>query len=328
MNTLKKIGTGKNQLVRGKQEKAPSLVKQLEITLARLQKRFPELIGIGLGHRRRCENIVPEITVKLQVRQKIQQPGEGVKLLPKSIRLTTFALGQAVRVSVPTDVEAPRRMTPTHSSVGGMKAAALASWSDNNGKRLFGVVTAGHGLDQPTTSVELVDGSNVDGRVVAKADLAEHNLDVGLVQVNVDPAKLPTISSETLMLATKEKLMEILSKDPRDQISMECESWSSPIGETIQALAFLVEWIWEGSPPLVLKNIVQCSGSIGTFEPSTSGSAWTTKPPGRLVLAIQSHAHEGEFSQAEGTHFLSAIEWLKQQPGISDLRIAWNPAHL
>lgn len=321
MNTIKKKEVGKSDLLREDREAASPLVQQLETIYAGLQKSFPEVTGIGLGYRRRHGSVVAEITVKLQVHQKIRRLGRGVKRLPKSVKLSTVALGQTVVVSVPTDIEEPERMIST-SGVGGMKVAALASWAGEEGRRMYGVVTAGHGLEQPTVSVELSDGSHTDGHVVAKSELATHGYDVGLVQVNVRPAMLPSISSESFVLASAQELLHLLSSDPRDRSSVEGESWSSPTGETIQALAFFVEWKWQGLP--TLKNVVQCRGSIGTFEPGTSGSVWTTKPPRRIALAIQSHGHEPQFSQAEGTHFWSAVEWLKQQPGISSLQIAWS----
>lgn len=326
MNTAIKKTVGNNHSFKRRQEVISPLVEQLEMSFTSLKKRFPELIGIGLGYRRRRGRVVPEVTVKFQIRKKIRQPGPDVELLPKNIELSTVALGQAVTVSVPTDIEVPRRMKPTHSRVDGMRVTALASWADDNGRRQCGVITAGHGLSQPTTSVELADGSIATGRVVAKSELAEHGYDVGLVQVDGVPAQLPALSPESVVPATAQQLLTMLSSDPRDQIAVEGETWSSPAGESMQALAFFVVWEWQGLPSL--KRVIQCSGSIGTFVPGTSGSMWTTKLPGRLALAIQSHANEPEYSQAEGTHFLSAIEWLKQRPGISDLRIAWNPADL
>lgn len=310
-----------------KQPLAPPLVEQLEDTFTRLKKRFPELIGIGLGYRRRRGRVVPEVTVKLQVRKKIRHPEKEMRLLPKHVKLTTIALGQPVTISVPTDIEAPQRMTPTFTTVDGMKVAMLAAWLDEQGSRRFGVISAGHGLEQQTTPVELADGTHAVGQVVAKSDLVRDGYDVGLVDVDVAPAQLPQLSSELPVPASAQQLLDMISLDPQDNISVEGETWSSSNRETIQALAFFVSWQWQGLPS-ALKHVVQCGGTIGTFERGTSGSVWTTKPPGRLVMAIQSHAHEPKYSQAEGTHFLSAVEWLMQQPGIYDLRIAWQPSDL
>jgi hypothetical protein len=283
------------------------------------------LIGIGLGYRRRRGRIVPEVTVKLQVRKKIRNPAKGAHLLPKHVRLTAVALGQPITISVPTDIEAPRRMASTYTAVDGMKVAMLASWLDDHGSRHFGVITAGHGLEQQATQVELADGSLTEGQVIAKSDLAQDGYDVGLVAVNVVPALLPQLSSEFPIQASAQQLLDMLSSDPHDKESVDGETWSSRSRETIQALAFFVSWQWEGLPD-ALKHVVQCGGTIGTFERGTSGSVWTTKPPGRLVMAIQSHGHEPKYSQAEGTHFLSAVQWLMQQPGISNLEIAWQPS--
>lgn len=56
------------------------------------------------------------------------------------------------------------------------------------------------------------------------------------------------------------------------------------------------------------------------FEPGTSGSAW--------VMALQSHGFKHLFRVAESTHFLSAVEWLRSQAGLGDLRVAWRAADL
>lgn len=306
----------------------PGIAAQLQAILARLKKRHPELIGIGLGSRRRRYKYVPEFVVKFQVRKKHRRPRAGVTFLPKSVKLKAIVLGRAVTVSLPTDVETPRRARPVQALVGGMTASALASWNDNHNGTCLGVITASHGLDQPSVPVQLSDGTRIGGTVVARSDLAIDGYDVGLVKVDVaDKAHLPEIGRWLPPLATAEQLLEMLSGSSDDCCGADAETWSSSSPQAISACAFYIEWRWDGFD-YPFKHVVHCSGLMNTFEPGTSGSTWVTKPPTRLVMALQSHGLKPLFQEAYGTHFLSAIEWLQNQPGIFNLKVAWRPADL
>lgn len=306
----------------------PGLAAQLQAILARLKKRHPELTGIGLGARRRRYKYIPEVVVKFQVRKKHRRPREGVTFLPKSVKLKAIVLGRVVTVSLPTDVETPRRVRPSQAHVGGMTASALASWNDSRDGTCLGVITASHGLDQPSVPVQLGDGTQTEGTVVARSDLAIDGYDVGLVKVDVaDKAQLPEIGRWLPPLATAEQLLEMLSGSPDDCFGADAESWYSSSPQAISACAFYIEWQWHGFD-YPFKYVVHCSGLMNTFEPGTSGSTWVTQPPTRLVMALQSHGLEPLFQEAFGTHFLSAIQWLQNQPGISNLKVAWRPADL
>lgn len=100
-------------------------------------------------------------------------------------------------------------------------------------------------------------------------------------------------------------------------------SAAQPTG--LVALAFLLEWEWQGVPGELRRVVQSKSAEVGAFKPGTSGSAWVcSTPAGRVVAALQSHGHKPAYPIAEGTHFASAVEWLRAQPGLADLRVAWR----
>jgi hypothetical protein len=303
---------------------------QLETIFRRLKRRYPELVGIGLGIRRRRGRLVPEMTVKLQVRKKHPRSTKGVRFLPARIRLETLALGQPVKVWVPTDVEVPRRWTRTQFSVGGMTASALAAWK-KDGEDVYGVVTAGHGLDEPTVSVQMRDGSQVKGSVVARSSIAADGLDVGLVQLpTTEPSLLSDVGSDSQLMATADELLLALSSSNTDATAANAESWATEVPRRIKAVAFYVRCPLTGVGEL--RNAVECQAYVNNvFQPGTSGSIWVMVPSGglpRKIMALQSVGFEPLFRVAEGTHFLSAVEWLRNQAGLGDLRVAWRAADL
>jgi len=299
----------------------PPLAEQLEAIFKRLKQRYPELLGIGLGIRRRRGRLVSEMTVKLQVRKKHPKSTKGVRFLPARVQLETLALGQAVKVWVPTDIEVPRRWARTQFPVGEMTASTLAAWR-KGGKDVYGVVTAGHSLDEPAVSVPMRDATQIQGSVVARSAMAVDGLDVGLVQLPVsDPLLLGDVGSESPPMATADELLLALSSSNTDAIGADGESWAPMGPRPLQAVAFYVRWGWAGVGEL--RNVVECHAEVdGVFDPGTSGSAWVIVPSGglpRKIMAIQSHGFKPLFRVAEGTHFLSAVEWLRGRDGLSAL---------
>jgi len=308
----------------------PPLTVQLETIFRRLKQRCPELLGIGLGIRRRRGRLVPEMTVKLQVGKKHPKSTKGVRFLPARIRLETLALGQPVKVWVPTDIEVPRRWTRTQFPVGGMTASALAAWK-TSGKNLYGVVTAGHGLDAETVNVRMRNGTEMRGSVVARSSVAVDGLDVGLVQLPIsDPLLLGDVGSESPPMATADELLLALSSSNTDAIAANGESWATEVPRRLKAVAFYVRCPLAGVGEL--RNVVECQAYVdGVFKPGTSGSVWVMVPSGvlpRKIIALQSYGFEPLFRVAEGTHFLSAVEWLRNRAGLGDLRVAWRAADL
>jgi hypothetical protein len=274
---------------------------------------------------------VAEMTVKLQVRKKHPVSTRDMRLLPARVRLETFALGQPVRVWVPTDVEAPRRLARTGFPVGGMTASALGAWKSSDEQR-YGVVTAGHGLDGGPITVRMRDGTEMQGTAVARSSVVRDGLDVGLVRLPIrDPLLLADVGSESPPMATADELLLALSSSNTDVIGADGESWATEAPQPLIAVAFYVRWQWAGVEG-ELRNVVECHATVdGVFEPGTSGSAWVMAPPGglsRKMMALQSHGFKPLFRVAEGTHFLSAVEWLRSQAGLGDLRVAWRAADL
>jgi len=306
------------------------LTEQLERLFARLRRRHPDLLGIGLGSRRRRGRLLPELTVKLEVSRKNRKLARG-RRLPPSVVLTTLALGQPVRVRVPTDVEPRRRPMFSAFAVGRMTAAALATWPDGAG-RAYGIVTAAHGLEADTVPVTLRDGSQVAGSVVARADLAQDGLDAGLVRVPVaSPDRLADVGPVSVDPATADELLLSLSSSNQDAIGTDAETWAGPTPVAISAVAFYVCWQWAGIAG-TLRNVVECHAPLdGVFAPGTSGSMWVTAATGsppRRAMAIQSHGFGPLFRVAEGTHFLSALEWLRKLPAFAEIEVAWKAADL
>jgi hypothetical protein len=305
------------------------LTEQLQTMFGRLKRRHTELLGIGLGARRRRGRLQPELTVKLQVRRKVGD-ARGVRLFPKTVRLTTVALGQVVAVDVPTDVETPRRMRPTHFGVGAMTASAWALW-DEQGQQTLGVVSAAHGLKDDRVSVRLRDGSEVSGTVVVRSSLAAHGVDVGLVRLQrIDSSLMADAGPASPPLATADELLDVLSSSPTDLIGMAAESWSSSGVTRVRGVAFYPVWHWDGVEG-ELRNVVECRATkLGAFAPGTSGSSWIAVGAHgeRKAIALQSHGFPPLFHVAAGTHFQSAIEWLKAQKGLATLRIAWRAGEL
>jgi hypothetical protein len=270
------------------------------------------------------------MTVKLQVRKKHPKSTRGVRFLPARLRLETLALGQPVKVWVPTDVEIPRRWTRTRFPVGRMTASALAAWKAS-GAEFFGVITAGHGLDEPTVNVRMRDGTGMQGSVVARSSIAVDGLDVGLVQLPIqDPSLLGDIGPESPPMATADELLLGLSSSSTDAIGAEAESWATEHPRPLLAVAFYVRCPLAGVGEL--RNVVECQAFVdGAFDLGTSGSVWVMVPPHglpRKVMALQSHGFQPLFRVAEGTHFLSAVEWLRSRAGLGDLRVAWRAADL
>jgi hypothetical protein len=297
----------------------------------RLKRRHPELLGIGLGTRRRRGRLVAETTVKLQVRRKLPDSTRGVHLLPARVRLETFALGQPVKVWVPTDVEAPRRLVRTGFPVGGMTASALGAWKIGD-QQMYGVVTAGHGLDEGPIPVRMRDGAEMQGIAVARSSVGRDGLDVGLVRLPIrDALLLADVGPESPLMASADDLLLALSSSNTDAVGADGESWATEAPQPIMAVAFYVRWQWAGVEG-ELRNVVECHATVdGMFDPGTSGSAWVMAPSGgaaRKIMALQSHGFKPLFRVAEGTHFLSAVEWLRSQAGLGDLRVAWRAADL
>jgi hypothetical protein len=308
----------------------PPLVEQLEALLVRLRRRHPDLLGLGLGQRTRRGRIVPESVIKLQVKVKRRRPARP---FPRHVRLAAVVLGQAVGVSVPTDVETVPRVHATRLSVDGMRASALASWTGADGARRGGVITAAHGLPRPddpdpTVPVELADGTQAAGTVVARSDLAADGWDVGLVRVDGPLARLADIAPSRPPLATADELLALLSASPADPTTVRGETWSGG-PSALRALAFLLEWEWQGVPGK-LRRVVQARAQAAlVFQPGTSGSCWVATPAaGARAMAVQSHAIPPKFRDAFGTHLLSAVEWLRAQPGLASLQVAWREADL
>jgi len=300
---------------------ASDLVGQLESLLKQLRGSHPNLLGIGLGYRRRRGRLVPETVVKFQVDRKVRKVTKDVRLLPKRVKLRTLALGQVVTIDVPTDVETPRRMSPT-ASVGGMTVAALARWVAADGGECSGVITAAHGLRESQIDVELADGSKASGQVLVRSSPAD-GYDIGLVRLEVPLDRLSNIGPSSPPLADANTLLSMLSSDPNDALSVKAETWSSTTSKPIWALAFFVEWRWQGFEH-PMKHVVQCDGGPNVFEPGSSGSVWVTRGAHPWVLALQSHGHEPDFRLAEGTHFQSGFEWLSARPEVNELRVAWR----
>jgi hypothetical protein len=306
-----------------------------------LRKDHPELVGIGLGARRRKGGIEGQTTVKLQVHKKHRRMPKGRARLPKTVRLQASVLGQTVTLDVPTDVEEVQTAAATLPEVDGMIASALASWADARGTHV-GLVTAGHGLPGVGEDVAVsLNGRTVESVVVLRSDLAADEIDVGLVEVRGGLSADYDVAPEELVLApgpilSAERLLELIGSSTQDDISVRARTWSSPRRWPILALAFYAVHVLnraDGST-LTQRNVVECDAKRPRFKPGTSGSAWVTDlgaPSGEFVLALQSHGVKREgvapFRSAYGADFGSARDWLARHVG-RDLRLAWRTVDL
>src|SRR5689334_13579680 len=114
---------------------------QLSGVLSRLKKDHPNLLGIGVGRRRRKGEIVSEWTLRLIVDRKFRRLPGTLRPLPRRVPVWGNVLGVRVAVMLATDVEQATPFRPATFGVDGGMAASLATWHGPDEERCIGVVT-------------------------------------------------------------------------------------------------------------------------------------------------------------------------------------------
>lgn len=313
-----------------------SVEDQLRTTLKKLKRTHTNLLGIGIGRRKRDEETLAEVVVRFVVKTKPKIKGRLPKdqpALPRFVPIWTNVLGQRIGLMMPTDVEQAEKFVPCWFDVGTARATSLAFWNDAAGTRHIGAITCAHSLPSPGQTVKVKLRSNVfaDAVVVVRADLRDDGLDTGLVEIPCDPKDLFNAGPQTLPIAGSLDLLKSMGDDDDDALQAPVRFWTGPGNETsiadIAGVAFYAEHpIQTQNGTVTFHNVVEVQHSGGCFQKGQSGSAWALYDDSspRSVIAIQSHMNPNG-TRALGTHLGTALDWLRAaKPGLQSLTPFWT----
>lgn len=318
---------------------ARSLDQQLRTTLQTLRRTHTNLLGIGIGRRRREGETLSEVVVRLVVKSKPKTKGrlpKGQPALPGFVPIWSNVLGQRIGLMMPTDIEQAELFMPCWFDVGTARATSLASWTGADGVRHVGAITCAHSLPAPGKAVEVaIRTGTVDATVVVRSDLKKDGLDTGLVEIPCDPNDLFNAGPQTLPIADSQELLKCMGDDDDDALAAPVRFWTGPKDETsisdIAGVAFYAEHpIPTQSGTVAFHNVVEVQHKGGCFEQGQSGSAWALFDDAspRSLIAIQSHMNPSG-TRALGTHLGTALEWLRAaKPDLRTLTPFWTVGDL
>jgi hypothetical protein len=300
-----------------------------------LKREHPELLGLGIGWRRKRGRFQKSPAIRLVVAKKCRRNSKSVRHFPKLIRLKSGRRRSLVRIS--TDVEEAGKWLPTSFPLlinGAPEATATsyASWLTPDGVRHVGVITVAHAFLGPGQPIAVtVANGTVPGVVSLRSDLIADGLDVGLVELQSNAASflpcLPTtLNPGAASVSTTIKMLGISDTDP---LFAEMESWFSNSPADGRALSYYVRRTIQtpNGQSYEMKDVILADGPSGTYSQGRSGSPWIvpSSTPDPLAIALQSHGHVGSsFRLGLGTHFGIALKWLSGQPGVGNLSFGWR----
>ncbi|MHC5115124.1 MAG: hypothetical protein ACYTGP_11940 [Planctomycetota bacterium] len=317
------------------------LREQLRAVERWLAPAHENLIGVGIGRRRRRGRLTSETVVRFIVTEgtKPRKGGRlkrGLRRLPDYVPMWGEVYGQPAQVMVPTDVETVRPVEVAMPRMGTGYATALASWRDRNGDTAYGAVTAGHCLVEVGGDefIQGPGGVDVPVTVVAKTEVEDDaGLDVGLARLKDPSAELLDAGPETFPLATAEQLTQLLGPSPvGDGRSAPAYFWTTEDNTTeIEGVAYYSAYPFQvaGHERVIARDVIECNAAAGTFKVGQSGSAWAILGTGGsgIAIAIQSHISV-DGRRGFGTHLASGFEWLKGRRKFPELQLVWTAAEL
>lgn len=300
--------------------------KLLRRVVREVRMAHPEVIGAGIGLRRKSGRIKREFVLKLYVAKKLKKgKGQKFKMLPKHWPLTIGKGQKQIHLKLPTDVESPMLVSATSFDVGPVQSTCWIRWQDRQNQNHVGVVTAGHGLPAPGQLVP-VQGLAQPGVVVARSNYESNGLDVGLVEVRDGGGALDA-GPRNAIVAPANVIINMIGTDASDNLAVQAELWFGDLTPNIRALAYMVEHPiqYPDGRVFILKDVLIADGEVGAFDRGVSGSTWATIDPGPTgyALALQCFGRSPDFDVGIGTHLGSAINWLAKQPGIKPLNCWW-----
>lgn len=316
--------------------------RQLFQLYRKLRREYPELIGLGIGHRHRRGEFTERKALKLVVARKRSARAKGVRQFPKQLELPTGRGKRPVVLKLRTDVEEAADWVPTGYplNVGGgdtVIATCYAAWNEPGGAARRGVITVAHALatlGQPVT-VQTPTGE-IAGTAYLRSDLLQDGVDVGLVVFEDLPPTAPDILPAPLNpgAASTSETVDLLGDSDTDTKYTTLENWTGGTADQGRALAFYAAMTVGRAPGPVyeLRNVVFADSTTPLYSPGKSGSPWLglTATRDRVAFALQSHGNQGlEFRTGLGTHLAFALYWLGQQTErIQNLTWAWRLADL
>lgn len=301
----------------------------------KLKREYPELLGLGIGRRRKGGRFQKSAAIRLVVAKKCRRNSKSVRLFPKSIRLKSGRRKTLVRIS--TDVEEAGEWLPTSFPLlinGAPEATATsyASWLTPDGIRHLGVISVAHAFLGPGQPIAVtVANGTVPGVVTLRSDLVADGRDVGLVELQLNAASaLPCLPASlnpgAASVATTINMLGVTDTDP---LFADMESWFSNSPADGRALSYYVTRTLQTptGESYEMKDVILADGPSGTYSQGRSGSPWIVPAatPDPLAIAFQSHGHVGSsFRLGLGVHFGTALKWLSRQPAIRNLSFGWR----
>lgn len=303
-----------------------------------LKRRHPELLGLGIGWRRKGGRVQKAPAIKLIVEKKRSRGVKTIRLFPRHLEFRLSNGKRPMSVKIHTDVEEAGRWVNTSFpiSVNQMPdviASCYARWTDPQGNSCLGLVTVAHAFTGPGQSVQVptTGGGTADGVVYARSDLIADGLDVGLIQLLNNPTGLLPCLPPTLNpgAASVSNTINLLGLSDTDAQYAPMESWFSTSPAEGRALAYYYVRTISNTDGTSydLKSVVEADGPQGTFGKGRSGSPWVALPSEFVALsvALQSQGNEGlEFRVGLGTHLATALSWLNSRPNITNFTWGWR----
>jgi len=305
-----------------------------------LKRRHPELLGLGIGWRRKRGRVQKAPAIKLIVEKKRSRRAKSVRLFPNHLEFPLSRGKRPLSVRIHTDVEEAGRWIHTSFPISvnqmpDVTATCYATWTDSQGNSCLGLVTVAHAFPSPGQSVQIPTSGpgTADGVVYARSDLITDGLDVALIQLLNNPTGLLPCLPATLNpgAASVSNTINLLGLSDTDAQYAPMENWFSSSPATGRALAYYYTRTIANTDGTSynLKSVVEADGPQGTYDRGRSGSPWVAMPSESVALsvALQSQGNEGlDFRLGLGTHLATALSWLSQCPNmtINTFKWAWR----
>jgi hypothetical protein len=309
--------------------------KSLQKLYRQLKRQHPELLGLGIGWRKKGGRFQKAPAIRLVVAKKYGPKSKSVRQFPKEISLPSKRQRLSIRIC--TDVEEAGEWLPTSfpvlvNGVPEAIATSYASWKSPDGIRHVGVVTVAHAFQGPGQAVNIsVGGGTVPGVVSLRSDLIVDGLDVGLVELQSDSTSfLPCLPSPLNPgAASVSATINMLGLTDTDACFTEMKSWFSITPADARALSYYAVRTIQtpAGQSYELKDVVLADGPANTFSQGRSGSPWiaTSSALNPLAIGLQSHGHAGlSFRLGLGTHLETALRWLSGRQNVRDFSFAWR----
>src|SRR5262245_4857668 len=298
----------------------------------KLKREHRDLLGLGIGWRRKNNRLQKAPAIRLVVAKKCSPKSKSTRQFPKQIKCNLTRGKRPLSIKIFTDVEEMGEWVPTSfplliNGTPQVVATCYVSWQSPNGASHIGVVTVAHPFQGPGQIVDVTVANGViPGVVSLRSDLIADGLDVGLVELQPGAdSLLPCLSSPMNPgAASVSATINMLGLSDADQFVASISSWFSPTPAQGRALSYYLSRTLQtpSGQSYELKSVILADGPPNTFGQGRSGSPWIvdSSEANLQAIALQSHGHAGlSFRLGLGTHIGTALRWLSTRPGIQNL---------